>query len=150
MNKNVYTGKFFEVRRHKRMHVRKCRGQLEAYGTKWAGHSTYIDSNKVLAPVCKILDENHDKVLVRGNGSYYWLKSFYLGEEVMSPKGGADEQMKAACAIVETYARSIGKNCQIIFAKGEVEIAPLSASGSVSAKTLYDALKEAETSFDNE
>ena len=148
MNKSVYTGKFFKVRRHKRMHVRQCRNQAAANGTKWAGVDTYIDSNKVLPEVCKILNENHDKVLVRGKGSFYWFKSFYLGEEVKSaPEMNA---VKAACEAVERWARTIGKNVEIVFHKDGVQVAPLSASGDANAKTLYDALKEAEKGFENE
>jgi hypothetical protein len=144
MNKNIFTGKRFKVRRHKRMHVRQCRNQTAANGTKWAGFETYIDSNKVLPEVCTILAENHDKVLVRGKGSFYWFKSFYLGEEVKA------DEVQTACETVERLARSIGKDCQIIFTKDGVSIAPLSAGGDTWGPDLYQTLKEAMESSENE
>ncbi len=143
MNKNVYTGKYFEVRRHKKMHARRCRNKIDAIRS---GRQCWIDSNNILPKICEILNENHDKVLVRGRGGFYWFKSFYLGKEAKS----LEIANEAACVIVERLARAIGPDCQILFTKNGVSIAPLSASGDLTAETLYDALKEAEMNFANE
>jgi len=53
-------------------------------------------------------------------------------------------ELKVACQIVEAYARSIGRNCEIILlADTRVQVAPLSWAGDVTAPTLYEALTEA-------
>jgi hypothetical protein len=49
----------------------------------------------------------------------------------------AEEQK--ACVIVERLARSIGKDCQIIFTNDGVSIAPLSWSGDSFGDTLATA-----------
>ncbi len=59
-----------------------------------------------------------------------------------------DAELKQACKVVERYARTIGKDCEIIFADDGVQVAPLSWGGSVFSDTLYDALKEARQSVD--
>lgn len=61
-----------------------------------------------------------------------------------------EQQLRAACQIVETYARAIGPDCEIIFCEKDVQVAPLSWGGCVNADTLYDALKEARQSVDDE
>jgi len=53
------------------------------------------------------------------------------------------QQLRAACQIVEAYARAIGPDCEIIFCEKDVQVAPLSWGGCVNADTLYDALVEA-------
>lgn len=50
---------------------------------------------------------------------------------------------RVACETVERLARSIGADCQIIFTKEGVEIAPLSDPGSTFATTLAKAISEA-------
>lgn len=61
-----------------------------------------------------------------------------------------DAELKRACEIVERYARSVGKDCQIIFLDDGVQVAPLSWSGDVFDETLYDALKEAKKTDDDQ
>lgn len=52
-------------------------------------------------------------------------------------------ELSDACRLVENYARSLGKDCQIIFTDTMVSVAPLSWSGDATGKTLYEALTEA-------
>jgi hypothetical protein len=59
-----------------------------------------------------------------------------------------DTELKRACEVVERYARSIGKDCEVIFLDDGVQVAPPSWGGCVFAETLYDALKEAKTEND--
>ena len=59
-----------------------------------------------------------------------------------------DTELKQACEIVERYARSLGKDCEVIFLDDGVQIAPPSWSGAVFEETLYTALKEARRSVD--
>lgn len=51
--------------------------------------------------------------------------------------------LQKACKIVERYARSIGKDCEIIFTNQGVQVAPLSWSGDVLEEDLFSALMEA-------
>lgn len=60
-----------------------------------------------------------------------------------------DAELKKACEIVERYARSVGKDCEVIFLDDGVQVAPPSWSGNVFNETLYDALKEARQSVDD-
>lgn len=56
----------------------------------------------------------------------------------------ADElELLEACRLVEDVARSLGKDCQIIFTDTVVSVAPLSWAGDSTGKTLYDALTDA-------
>lgn len=61
-----------------------------------------------------------------------------------------DAELKRACELVERYARSIGKDCEVIFLDDGVQVALLSWGGDVFDETLYDALKEARRSADDE
>ena len=54
-----------------------------------------------------------------------------------------DLKLWEACRLVENVARSIGKDCRIIFTDTAVSVAPLSWAGDSTGKILYDALKEA-------
>jgi hypothetical protein len=65
------------------------------------------------------------------------------GSQVSLTQEELEQQLRAACEIVETYARAVGPNCEIIFCEKDVQIAPLHWSGCVNAETLYDALVEA-------
>ena len=53
------------------------------------------------------------------------------------------KELRLACEVVERYARTIGKDCQIVFADTFVEVAPLSWAGSETAPTLFKALTNA-------
>ena len=57
--------------------------------------------------------------------------------------GGEDKNLLDACRLVENMARSIGKDCQIIFTDKQVSVAPLWWAGEATGKTLYEALIEA-------
>ncbi len=57
-----------------------------------------------------------------------------------------DEATMDACRIVENIARSIGKDCQIMFLDKCVTVAPPEWTGKSSGKTLYDALLDARNS----
>lgn len=56
------------------------------------------------------------------------------------------QQLADACRLVENMARSLGKDCQIIFTDTVVSVAPLSWSGDSTGKTLYEALLDARKS----
>lgn len=61
-----------------------------------------------------------------------------------SPK--SDEQtFKEACALVESFMRSIGPRCQSVLCEDgrTVSVAPLAWGGDATGPTLYDALIEA-------
>lgn len=55
----------------------------------------------------------------------------------------AQKKLRDACRVVERYARTIGKDCEVIFLDDGVQVAPLSWSGSVFSDDLYEALTEA-------
>lgn len=55
----------------------------------------------------------------------------------------APDELRKACEIVERHARSIGKDCQIIFTNKGVEIAPLEWAGSETADNLFLAVQQA-------
>lgn len=59
-----------------------------------------------------------------------------------------DEELMRACKLVENFARSIGPDCQIIFIKRGVSVAPLSWSGDVTEIDLFTALTRAEQERD--
>lgn len=63
------------------------------------------------------------------------------------PKPPTKQALIDACALVEQYARSIGKDCQIILSGdsmgGTTEVALLSWGGSVVEDSLYVALTNA-------
>jgi hypothetical protein len=59
-----------------------------------------------------------------------------------------DMEFANACTLVENFARTLGKDCQIIFADDGVEVAPLSWAGSTVEKTLYQSLTEARKHID--
>ena len=50
--------------------------------------------------------------------------------------------------MVERFARSIGRDCEIVFHKNGVQVAPLSWAGDVQGVDLYEALLEARKSSD--
>ncbi len=54
-----------------------------------------------------------------------------------------DDEIMAACVLVERVARSIGKDCEIIFTDEGVQVALLSWGGCSTGETLYEALKDA-------
>lgn len=54
-----------------------------------------------------------------------------------------EERLREACRLVENVARSLGKDCQIIFTDECVSVAPVSWAGDSTGKTLYDALCDA-------
>lgn len=56
-------------------------------------------------------------------------------------------ELLEACRLVENVARSLGKDCQIIFTDTVVSVAPLSWAGDSTGKTLYDALTDARKSL---
>jgi len=58
------------------------------------------------------------------------------------------QELAAACRIVENVARSLGKDCQILFTDTVVSVAPLSWSGDSTGETLYEALTDARKSID--
>ncbi len=58
------------------------------------------------------------------------------------------KNLEDACLLVENFARTLGKDCQIIFTDDGVEVAPLSWAGSETAKSLYTALTNARKSCD--
>lgn len=66
----------------------------------------------------------------------------------MTPK--QRKELETACRTVEHYARSIGKDVQILLTNDGAEVAPLSASGSSTGGTLYDALTDAMTAQDSD
>ncbi len=53
------------------------------------------------------------------------------------------KELQKACKIVERFARSVGKDCEVIFHDAGVQIAPLSWSGDVQGEDLYEALSDA-------
>lgn len=53
------------------------------------------------------------------------------------------QERKRACEIVEQMARDVGKDCEIIFLDGAVQVAPLGDSGYSDGDNLYEALTEA-------
>lgn len=61
-----------------------------------------------------------------------------------------DNELKEACVIVERFARSLGKDCQVIFTDDGVSVAPLSWSGDATGDTLYEALTEARKTVQDE
>lgn len=60
-----------------------------------------------------------------------------------SPEATKQAELRAACELVERLARSVGRDCEVIFLSGDVQVAPLSWSGCVNAPTLYEALTQA-------
>jgi hypothetical protein len=59
-----------------------------------------------------------------------------------------DLQLREACAVVERYARLIGRECEIVFCDDDVQVALLSWGGAVNASTLYEALTQARKESD--
>lgn len=62
-----------------------------------------------------------------------------------------DVKLRAACVLVERFARRIGKDVSITFLDRHgsgVTCAPASWSGEAGGKDLYHALKDAERSSD--
>lgn len=57
-----------------------------------------------------------------------------------------DRQMKLfnACEVVEKFARSVGKDCEIIFTVDGVQMAPLSWRGCITSNSLYGAFVESQ------
>lgn len=53
------------------------------------------------------------------------------------------EQKKEACYIVESMARAIGPQCEVVFAEFGVQVALLSDAGDTTAPDLFTALVEA-------
>lgn len=60
------------------------------------------------------------------------------------------KEFKKACELVESYARQIGPNCEIIFRNSDLEglpngvqVAPLDWSGDVFEDDLFKALTRA-------
>jgi hypothetical protein len=58
------------------------------------------------------------------------------------------KKLREACERVEQFSRTIGKDCEIIFMDQGVQVAPLSWSGDVVGKNLFEALIEAHESRD--
>lgn len=58
----------------------------------------------------------------------------------------SEDQLRESCRLVENVARSLGKDCQIIFTDDRVSVAPVSWAGDSTGKTLYDALCDARKS----
>lgn len=52
-------------------------------------------------------------------------------------------ELRLACEVFERYARSIGKDVQILLTNDGAEVAPLAASGSSTGKTLFEAMTDA-------
>jgi len=75
-----YVGKKFYVKRHKKMHALSHLG--------WASgvpgyENTYLDTNVEFTHVCEIIDEAKDQVKIQAKcGKEWWIKRFYLEEEV--------------------------------------------------------------------
>lgn len=58
-------------------------------------------------------------------------------------KAEKQEALRAACEVVERFARSVGRDCEVVFTADDVQVACLSWSGCVNAPTLYEALTQA-------
>lgn len=68
----------------------------------------------------------------------------------MNDTNEAEElQFQEACKLVERRARSIGPDCEIIFTKKGVQVAPLSWSVDITAGDLYAALTQADKERDS-
>ncbi len=53
------------------------------------------------------------------------------------------KELEKACKVVERIARSLGKDCEIIFHNKGVQVAPLSWGGDVQGEDLFEALQDA-------
>lgn len=58
----------------------------------------------------------------------------------MTPKEKIE--LRNACEVFERYARTIGKDVQILLTNDGVEVAPLAAPGSSTGQTLFEAMED--------
>jgi hypothetical protein len=61
-----------------------------------------------------------------------------------------EADLRAACELVERYARSIGPRCEVILMDDLcVQVAPVEWAGCVTGPTLFDALTQAHKERDS-
>lgn len=53
------------------------------------------------------------------------------------------KELRRACELVERYCRELGRNCEVIFTRHGVEVAPTSWPGSSTGANLFEALWDA-------